>query len=371
MGAGKTKQDEEQNMKVLYIGHYKDGTGWGDAAKNNILALHKAGVSVVPRAISYNESDSETDEVINNLEKNSTEGCNICIQHTLPINYVYDSSFKNIGYLATESSDFIDSGWSKNINMMDEIWVPSEYVKNSCIKSGVTVPIRIAPHCLDIQDYELKENSAQVEQLNGSFNFAFVGEFTERKNLKALVRAFHSEFHPKENVNLYIKSSGTDATKLENYCESIKKGLKIRQNYKKNLIIVGRLRRQDYNAILSQCHCFVMPSRGEGFCIPALEAMCLGIPSLHTSGIAIEEFAIGEKVDSRSEPCFGGMESLPNLYTARSEWREIDIENLQIKMRSAYIAGLSDETREKCKSKAAEYSHENIGKLFKELLNDE
>ena len=51
-------------MKVLYIGHYKDGTGWGDAATNNILALHKAGVDVVPRAISYNNSDSDVNETI-------------------------------------------------------------------------------------------------------------------------------------------------------------------------------------------------------------------------------------------------------------------------------------------------------------------
>ena len=42
-------------MKVLYIGHYKDGTGWGNAALNNILALNSAGVDVVPRAITYEE----------------------------------------------------------------------------------------------------------------------------------------------------------------------------------------------------------------------------------------------------------------------------------------------------------------------------
>lgn len=371
MGTSKTKYDERAGMKVLYIGHYRDGTGWGDAAKNNILALAKAGVDVVPRAISYNQQDSEVDENIQELEKKSTEGCDVCIQHTLPVNYVYDSNFKNIGYLATESSDFIDSGWAKNINMMDEMWVPSEYVKNSCIRSGVKTPIKIAPHCLDLSEYELKPQSAQIEELRTSFNFVFIGEFSERKNIKALIRAFHAEFHPKENVNLYIKSSGVDVPKLEEYCENIKRGLKLRNHYKKDLIISGRIRKQDYVSILSQCHSFVMPSRGEGFCIPALEAMCMGIPCLSTAGIAVEEFSVGDTVESRREPCFGGMESLPNLYTARSYWREIDIEDLQIKMRSAYLSGLPDQLREKCKTQAEKYSHENIGKLFKELLNDE
>lgn len=358
-------------MKVLYIGHYKDGTGWGDAAKNNILALHKAGVDVVPRAISYKDKDTDTDETILSIEKQSSEGCDVCIQHTLPSNYVYDSNFKNIGYLATECSNFIDSGWTKNINMMDEIWVPSEYVKESCLKSGVSVPIKIAPHCLDLSDFEIQPNSAQIAELKDSFNFVFIGEFSERKNIKALIRAFNTEFSYKENVNLYIKSSGTDATKLTDYCETIKKGLKLGTKHKRELIVTGRIRRQDYVSILSQCHCFVMPSRGEGFCIPVLEAMCLGIPSVYTSGMAIEEFAVGQSVKSKTEPCFGGMESLPTLYTARSHWQEIDVEDLQIKMRSAFIAGLEDETRQKCKMEAEKYSQENIGKLFKELLNDE
>lgn len=357
-------------MKVLYIGHYKDGTGWGDAAKNNILALHEVGINVVPRAISYNNQDSETNEIISKLEENSTDGCDVCIQHTLPSNYVYDSRFKNIGYLASESSDFISSGWHKNINMMDEIWVPSEFVKKSCLASNITVPIKIAPHCLDISSYSEDVKGAKVKELNRSFNFVFVGEYIERKNIKALLRAFHTEFHPRENANLLIKTSGTDVNNIEKYCDSIKKGLKVRQRYKNNLVISGKIKKEDYISILNQCHCFVMPSRGEGFCIPALEAMCLGIPSLYTSGIAVEEFAVGHSVKSKDEPCFGGIESLPDLYTADSTWKEIDVQDLQFKMRSQYQNGLTDKTREECKQKAKQYSHASIGKLFKELLND-
>lgn len=357
-------------MKVLYIGHYKDGTGWGDAAKNNILALYKAGVEVVPRAISYNETDSETDEKILELEQESTEGCDICIQHTLPSNYVYDSRFKNIGYLAIESSDFCDTLWHKNINMMDELWVPSEYVKKACIKSGVTIPIKIAPHALDVDSYANSPDGAKIEQLLDTFNFVFVGEFIERKNIKALLRAFHTEFHPKEPVNILIKTSGIDIKELEAYCDSIKKGLKLRNEYKKELTISGRLEKQDYISVLKQCHSFVMPSRGEGFCIPALEAMCLGIPVIYTEGTALSEFCAGVWVESKNDSCFGGMGSLPNIYTANSEWLEINIKDLQLAMRNAYMRHNDDKLKKECLERSKKYSHENIGNLFKELLND-
>lgn len=357
-------------MKVLYIGHYKDGTGWGDAAKNNILALDSVGVTVVPRAISYNNGDSDTDERILKLEEAPTEGCDVCIQHTLPCNYVYDSRFHNIGYLAIEASDFCDTLWHKNINMMDELWVPSEYVKDACLKSGVDIPIKIAPHALNVESYTTAPEGAKIQELLSTFNFVFVGEFIERKNIKALLRAFHTEFHPKEPVNLLIKTSGIDITDLEEYCDSIKKGLKLRTEYKKEITLSGKLDKQDYMSVISQCHCFVMPSRGEGFCIPALESMCLGIPVIYTAGTAMSEFCVGMEVRSQLDCCFGGMGSLPNIYTANSEWLEIDVKDLQTKMRTAFMKGLTQDMKTECQNVAREYSHENIGKLFKELLND-
>ena len=80
-----------------------------------------------------------------------------------------------------------------------------------------------------------------------------------------------------------------------------------------------------------------MPSRGEGFCIPALEAMALGVPVIHTEGTGMDDFCTGTPVPSYSQPCFGTLATLPNLDTARSDWREIDIRKLCAAMRSAYL----------------------------------
>ena len=44
-------------MKVLYIGHYKDGdTGWANASKDTVLAMDAAGIDIVPRALKLNEA---------------------------------------------------------------------------------------------------------------------------------------------------------------------------------------------------------------------------------------------------------------------------------------------------------------------------
>lgn len=358
-------------MKILYIGNYKDGTGWGNAAKSNILAIDDAGIDIVPRAITYNETDSSVNDRIAELEKKDESDCDVCIQHVLPNNYSINYNMKNIGYIDTETSNFTDTGWQVSMNLMDELWVPSEYCKTACIQSGVTIPIKIVPHSIDFKKYKNAPKGNTISELYNGFNFVFVGEFIERKNLKALIRAFHAEFHPLEPVNLFIKTSQAPLETVQNYCESIKKGLKLRKKYKEEVVICGHLPVEDYISVLNQCHCFVMPSRAEGFCIPALEAMSLGIPCIYPEGSAMEEFCVGTSVSGKTEPCFGAMESLSNIYTANSEWIEISISDLQIAMRTEFMKWDTEESRNiqnKCVQQAKNFDHKIIGQTIKELL---
>ena len=360
-------------MKVLYINNYKDGTGWSSAGINNILALDSAGVEVVPRAITFVEEHHDYPERIKELQSASADGCTVCVQHTLPHLYSYDYRYKNIGYLPVESSHFRDTGWQYYVNLMDELWVPTLSAKKACIESGVKKPIKIAPHSLDISKYKENEGN-KIQELQSTFNFVFVGEFIERKNIQALMRAFHIEFALHEPVNLFIKTSRASLPDVQQYAQNIKNGLKLRNKYKEEIVVVGRLEQQDYISVLGQCHSFVMPSRGEGFCIPALEAMALGIPVIHTQETGMDDFCVGTPIPSYSQPCFGAVSTLPNLDTARSDWREIDIRKLCAAMRESYQKWNSDEAKkdsERAKRWASEYDNKPIGIRLKELLNGE
>ena len=359
-------------MKILYIGNYRDGTGWGNACVNNILAIDSVGIDVVPRAITFEKGTQDYPTRVKELEQSSTEGCDVCIQHTLPHLYSYDGRYKNIGFAAVETSNFKDSGWHRHMNIMDEIWVPSTACKEACINSGVKVPVKVAPHSLDVSQY-VDNNGNKIQNLLNTFNFAFVGEFVERKNLKALIRAFHMEFNYGEPVNLLIKTSKASLEDVQKYAAQIKMGLKIRQRYKEEIVIAGRLETADYISVLSQCHSFVMPSRGEGFCIPALEAMALGMPVIHTASNGMDDFCYGTAVRSYSQPCFGTTDTLSNIDTARSDWREIDIRALCSAMRKAFnrwVTGDMNKEKESAIERASKYSHSSIGAQLKELLND-
>ena len=105
-------------MKVLYIGCYRDGTGWAQAATDYILSMDSAGIDVVPRPLKLNANDPPLPNRILELEKKDSLGSDICIQHVLPHMMDYNTRFKkNIGLYASETSNFSGSNWARKINI--------------------------------------------------------------------------------------------------------------------------------------------------------------------------------------------------------------------------------------------------------------
>jgi len=355
-------------MKVLYIGHYRDGTGWGNAALNNILAMDAAGINVVPRAITYELQDKDYPQRIKELEKQDQSDCDVVIQHTIPTNYVYDSSYKNIGCFCIESDNMSPTGWVQHLNLMDEVWVACLANKVIAENSGVTAPIKVVPYSLDIGKYENPQGN-QIDSLQNNFTFGFVGEFIERKNLKALVKAYHMEFDPREPVNLFIKTSRTTLEGAEKYLQHIKNGLKIRRSYKDEVILTGIVDEKDYISVLNQIDCFVMPSRGEAFCIPGLECMALGKPAIYTKGTGMD-YLVGHPVEAYKTPCFGAVDTMSCVDTADSQWLEIDVIKLAKTMREVYNNYDKQRVSKKCKAAASTLSHEKVGNIIKDYLND-
>ena len=222
-------------MKVLYIGYYKDGSGWAQAAQDWILALDAAGVDVVPRAYKLNNFNGSIPERIIELEKKSDRNCTHVIQHLLPHHMDFDGNFdRTIGLFFTETSHFSNTSWPNKLNLMDEIWVTNKQMLKACDNSGVNRPIYVVPYASNVSKFlESHKNFELPKELDGNFLFYFIGEMNRRKNLGALIKAFHIEFDAGDPVSLVIKSGIPGASPDESFayiskfCKDVKHGLKI------------------------------------------------------------------------------------------------------------------------------------------------
>ena len=86
-------------MKILYIGHYKENSGWSQAAIDYILSLDSAGLDIVCKNIKLTNNEYNIPERILELEQKDSKNIDYCIQHVLPHHLVATTKFKkNISY---------------------------------------------------------------------------------------------------------------------------------------------------------------------------------------------------------------------------------------------------------------------------------
>lgn len=366
-------------MKVLYIGHYREGSGWSEAALNYILALDAAGVEVVCRPVKLNDATPQLPQRILELEDRNLADVTHVIQHVLPHYMDFHRKFKNIGMYIGETNSFGVTGWRESLKLCDEVWVPNEDLHRLCIDDLPVVSRRI-PHPTNITKYDIDVEPFDIPELRDKFVFYVIGEWNRRKHISALLRAFHAEFEPEDNVGLVLKVNkpGWDPYSLQDFCrqnsldckQQLRKFAKI-EYYHNELFFCDYLNESDLAALHKTCDCFVNTSYGEAWSYPTFDAMGFGnlVISSNCGGMR-DYIQQGFLVDGEYVPCMAADPPFNDLQTANEEWFEISIPKLQKTMRKAYELG--DEERA-CKQNwgkrlVQEYSYEKVGKLMKEAL---
>lgn len=189
-----------------------------------------------------------------------------------------------IGFTMLEV-DGLPPEWVRQANQMDEIWVPSNFNKQTFLESGVKKPIHIIPLGIDPEYF-----SPEIigHKIPNTFTFLSIFEWGERKAPELLLKAFNDEFRSSEPVCLICKTNNFDpSVSIEKAISEI--GLKSNGGR----IIVGKnriLKRYELGVLYRSADCFVLPTRGEGWGMPILEAMASGLPVISTNWSSQTDF---------------------------------------------------------------------------------
>lgn len=382
-------------MNVLFLGVYLDETGWAKAAIDYILALDAAGVYVVPRPIKLNGARPILPDRLKELEGRSHDRVyDAVVQNILPPYFDYCGRIpRNIGLYCTETNRIDGYGWVPHINCMDDAWTYCDDSRQVSIDSGVTIPVHTVPTPADVAKYSRSYSPLSIrDKLRDSFIFYFIGEFQKRKNISALLRAFHTEFDVNEPVNLVIKtnvpgSTGTpyqDREQVIFEINRVKEALKLYpsiEGYKQEVVLTGHYTDEEIMRLHASCDCFVCPSFGEAWNRPAFDSMALGkTPIVTGAGGFLQYLEVapdgsclqGWLVKSHKEPVFSMQNiSLPNMFTGRETWNAVDILDLMACMRAAYEDGPVRQGKSiGGRKRAHDFSYQKMGELMKEILND-
>jgi FkbM family methyltransferase len=228
------------------------------------------------------------------VDRGSVELPHVTIRHCFPPNWHKPPHGKWI-HIQPWEYGHLPSDWVAPLrDEVDEIWVPSTYVKTVYERSGVPgSKIHVIPWGVDTNIY----NTTAVPLLfptDKAFRFLFVGGAISRKGFDRVLEAYLSEFNLTEDVALIVKDAGGDSFyRYGNLREKLKAAVEDCGSAQV-IHIDHELTERQMPQLYRACHCLVAPYRGEGFGLPVLEAMACGIPVIVPMGGATDDFVDDE-----------------------------------------------------------------------------
>ncbi len=195
----------------------------------------------------------------------------------------------NIGRTTFET-DRLPPEWVARCNAMDEIWVPSAFNFETFRSSGVTVPLHLIPEGIDTALYR---SGLIPLQIPGRRKFAFVAvfEWIYRKGWDILLRAWAETFSNEDDVCLVLRTYLPNATdglggelEIKNrITHFLEFELRCQRSKVAPIIVMGtQLPEKDMPRLYASSDAYVLPSRGEGWGRPYMEAMACGLPTIGT-----------------------------------------------------------------------------------------
>ena len=223
----------------------------------------------------------------------------------------------------------LPQSWVDGCNSMDEVWVPSSFNVETFRTSGVRVPIRIMPLGVDIDYFHPGITGYRPST---RFTFLSVFEWGERKAPEVLLRAFAEEFKDTEDVLLLLSVANRDPlVDIQQQIDDL--GLETSAP----IVVMpnARITGPQMGSLYRSADCFVLPSRGEGWGMPVLEAMACGLPTIATRWSGPADF-LHEGVGYPLEPARLVRAEARCPYYAGFEWADPDIDQLRSLMRTVF-----------------------------------
>ena len=145
-------------LGIKYIAPLFDSSGYAKAARGNILALHKLGVPLTIKPISFEKIHPELGEdgkILKSLV-DKTIDYNIVLIHSTPEFWAKfnEPSKTMVGYTIWETTK-LHPDWVPYINNgAQKVLVGCQWNREVFRDSGVTIPIGVIPHGLDVEKYK-------------------------------------------------------------------------------------------------------------------------------------------------------------------------------------------------------------------------
>jgi glycosyltransferase involved in cell wall biosynthesis len=274
-----TQYSSVPNISLEYYS-FLAPTGYTQAAIDNIKSLEKNGVDVFLRCIhSRMVATGMLDSQKLWLEKllaKKKDYYSCTFLHAIPPRWPKGKDFKNKIALFVFENKNIPKEWTSSLRSCSAVIVPSDFNYKSCIDNGINNVFKVN-HSIDFniwnQDLPKLIEYEDIKKIK----IITIGTWRERKNWKNMFLAIVDIINNGVDVLWTIKTDKSGAANLDmkkwlnetGYSQSILDKIKVDSRVIDETSIARLVKSHDL---------LLSASRGEGFCLPALQAAAIGVP---------------------------------------------------------------------------------------------
>lgn len=295
------------------------------------------------------------------------------IGYTIPRNLKAFNADRKVCIYNYETT-LMPPGWVKDLNQHADLVLPSSnFAKNIFVQNGVLRnKLQVLPHGIDPNVYH--PNVLPFNYGTDKFVFLCVAQPHARKGLDILLQAYAKEFASTENVCLVIKTSLT-ARRRAHYEIDVRELLnRVRKQYALPEVKIIADKFDDLAPLYAGADCFVLPTRSECFCLPALEAMACKLPVIITGYGGQTDFATRANSFLISYKMVNAPKSMQYWhFDPRGKIAEPDEDHLRVLMR--YVFKDREETRKRAElayeQAIPRFTWENVGDQLMGLVKQQ
>lgn len=284
-------------MKISLIGPTFDASGYAEAMRAFLTCMEDVSdVRLIPK--DWNQLGA-------GLPLHETERlkkkCHLRVYDQGPIFQIMEAKdFQpvpgrfNIGVTMLET-DRLPQTWVRQCNKMDEIWVPSSFNLRTFSRSGVdSAKLRVVPVGVDDERFHPDRKPLITDISPDTFVFVSNFEWVPRKGYDLLLRAYLEEFRSTDPVMMIVKTyDGSqydpEGRRMRLYWEKLIDKHDVNRPPPIRFLPYG-LRFENMASFYTTGDCYIIPTRGEGWNLPALEAMASGLSVITTRWSAHLDF---------------------------------------------------------------------------------
>ena len=332
--------------RTVWLGAVMDPSGHADELRGFMRVLEQHGYKPLVRDVRWTEasaglSASEVQQ-LERQKRRHTDGPVVAVHQYLPNDgqWVIPGA-PNVGRAMFES-DRAPKQWIGPMLDRDELWVPSRFNVESFARSGIPEEkMRILGGTLDFDLFDPRQvDPLELGAPDGAFTFLTNFDFSERKGWRQLLRAWARAFDRTDDVCLVLKTGsfyagdGTVQGRIDEFLHSAL-GAAGRERMAPVKLMWDRLPAATMPRLYAGADAYVLPSRGEGWGRPYMEALAMGLPTIASRFSGNLEFmddATSWLVDGELVPVPDDADLFNSLYQGH-KWFEADVDALAAAMR--------------------------------------